>query len=259
MGLNCQPPNPPAWLHWLPECESTNTWAIANAAKLKPGDWVWARRQTAGRGQQGRRWYAPPGVLTATLVLADLPLAGGSVAFGCAVLVALRQLMPDLAVTLKWPNDLVVGSRKLAGILCERVGNCTVAGLGLNYQADFGAYSRAQIGQPISLHTCVPDSPKSLLPEPLALLSLIRAQVQQGLVCAVPRDRDALWGRTLTIRVNTAAGVRVIGGIGAGIDAQGRLIVEDEAGTYHRLSSGRILAWADSPDPEPPDSPCDSR
>ncbi len=83
--------------------------------------------------------------------------------------------------------------------------------------------------------------------------------MQQGLVCDLPRDRDALWGRTLTIRVPTPTGVRVIGGVGAGIDDQGRLQVQDEAGICHTISSGRVLAWADFPDPVPPDSPCDNR
>ncbi|NJK72397.1 MAG: biotin--[acetyl-CoA-carboxylase] ligase [Synechococcaceae cyanobacterium SM2_3_60] len=210
MGINHQPSPPlPPWLHWLPDCESTNTWAIANATTLQPGDWVWTDCQTAGRGQQGRHWYAPPGVLTASLVLADLPLAGGSVAFGQVVLGVLRQHMPNLAVKLKWPNDLVVGQRKLAGILCERRGRYTIAGLGLNYQADFRAYSRAQIGQPISLHECV-----SHVIAPLDLLTLIRAQALQGLVCAVTPDSDALWGQALTVQIATEAGAAVIGGVG---------------------------------------------
>jgi BirA family biotin operon repressor/biotin-[acetyl-CoA-carboxylase] ligase len=99
--------------------DSTNERALAWAAQgAGHGALVTADRQTAGRGRRGRTWDSPAGVsLHATVVLrptSTQPVA----ALGLAVAVGLREGLP-VPVRLKWPNDLLVGGRKLGGILCE--------------------------------------------------------------------------------------------------------------------------------------------
>ena len=59
----------PAWLHRLESCPSTNDVVRARLGTCEPGDCVWTRRQTAGRGQHGRRWWSDEGVLTATFAI----------------------------------------------------------------------------------------------------------------------------------------------------------------------------------------------
>lgn len=96
-----------------------------------------ADHQTAGRGRLDRRWEAPPGAnLLASILLrpADLPVerrhlvvAGVAVAAGAAC-----HDIAGVDAAIKWPNDLLVGGRKLAGILAEADGDAVVVGLGLN-------------------------------------------------------------------------------------------------------------------------------
>lgn len=120
----------------IAETGSTNADVLALAAAGAPeGSWLRAERQTAGRGRQGKPWSSPVGNLYAsTLVRArpgDPPAA--SLALVCAV--ALAETITSLgcpAVTIKWPNDLLLDNAKLAGILLERHGDAIVAGFGVN-------------------------------------------------------------------------------------------------------------------------------
>src|SRR5437588_4212520 len=95
--------------------DSTNARAQVLAAAGAPhGTLVTAREQTAGRGRQGRTWSAPPGrALLSSLVVRDpprlLPLAAG---------VAVAELAGEDSL-LKWPNDVLIAGRKVAGILVE--------------------------------------------------------------------------------------------------------------------------------------------
>src|SRR5436305_4583140 len=108
----------------LRRTSSTNDLARALAAGGAPhGTLVTADEQTAGRGRQGRTWTAPPGSsLLCSLVLRDPPWmtplhAAAGVAE--AVETTLRDAGRDDAVGVKWPNDIHVGGRKVAGILAE--------------------------------------------------------------------------------------------------------------------------------------------
>ncbi len=91
---------------------------------------VWALRQTAGRGRHGRRWHSPEGGLWVSVRLE------GAEPFRCSVAAAaaLARLANSLGVParIKPPNDLVVGRRKLAGVLVEAKGQAVITGVGLN-------------------------------------------------------------------------------------------------------------------------------
>lgn len=107
------------------------------AATLAPGEAVLALEQTAGRGQYGRVWQCPPGAGLLLSVRLDLPPGLRRPVLQTAlVAVAVADAVGSLAgveSVLKWPNDLLVGGRKLCGILIEQ-GTATVAGVGLNLQ-----------------------------------------------------------------------------------------------------------------------------
>ena len=118
------------------ETGSTNADVLAFAADgAEEGLWLRAERQTAGRGRQGRAWSSPAGNLHASTLVrvrADDPPAA-SLALVCAV--ALAETIAALgcpAVTIKWPNDVLLDGAKLAGILLERSGDAIVAGFGVN-------------------------------------------------------------------------------------------------------------------------------
>lgn len=114
------------------------------AGRAGPGDVVVARGQTHGRGRRGRTWYSPPGVgLYLSVLLAPRGPAGRvprwTLAAAVAACEACREACGD-GPTVSWPNDVVVGERKLAGILAElRSGpdgsNRMILGLGVNLRA----------------------------------------------------------------------------------------------------------------------------
>lgn len=124
----------------LDEVDSTNTYARDHFDELPDGTMVAARCQTAGRGRRGRVWLSPPGRnIYATFLfkhLADGFHSGCLV--GVGALACLREAAPAMNAFLKWPNDLYVRDRKLAGLLCEsariergRISGA-VAGIGIN-------------------------------------------------------------------------------------------------------------------------------
>ena len=121
--------------------ESTNRDARAGA----PGEVFTADLQTAGRGRLDHRWLSPPGenLLMSAVVdvagvppeeVATLPLVAGLAVANMAAEFFSRKGKEETAaaVRLKWPNDVLVDGRKLCGILCERVEDRVIVGLGLN-------------------------------------------------------------------------------------------------------------------------------
>jgi len=114
---------------------STNIALLADAAAVE-GDWLVALRQQGGRGRHGRPWESIEGnFFGSTLVQLQPgdPLASSlALAAGLALIEAVEVAAPDAPLTLKWPNDLMIGDAKLAGILLERSGDRVVAGFGVN-------------------------------------------------------------------------------------------------------------------------------
>ena len=125
-------------IHHKAETASTNLDAHAG----HHGDVFTADYQTAGRGRLDHKWLSPPGTnLMMSVVLSVEGLAPEQVAtlplvIGLAVIKAMDELVGrTLRVRrnqLKWPNDVLVDGRKIAGILCERNGNNVIAGIGVN-------------------------------------------------------------------------------------------------------------------------------
>ena len=141
---------------------STNDLAKELAGAGAPqGTLLWAREQTSGRGRHGRHWSSPKGNLYASLVLRPGVPADRAAQLSFVAAVAMAQtlatLMPaDAPIRHKWPNDILVGGRKIAGILLESAAgdgdaiDWLVVGMGVNVDShpeggDYGATSlRAQ-------------------------------------------------------------------------------------------------------------------
>ena len=124
------------------ETGSTNDDLKRLAADGAPeGLWLRAERQTDGRGRSGRAWASPPGNLYASTLVrlrdGDPPAPTLALAAGVALFDAVSPYLRHPGeggddVLLKWPNDLLVGRRKLAGILLERVEAAVIIGIGAN-------------------------------------------------------------------------------------------------------------------------------
>lgn len=144
----------PSSLLYLPVIDSTNLYAVKHFDDLPDGTLVAAGAQSAGRGRLGRVWVSPEGVnIYATLVAKTpgKPFLTGAVV-GLAGIHLVRELLPEVSVFLKWPNDIYIGHRKLAGILCEGAGfekgvlRGVAAGIGININLPQEAL--AQLDQP---------------------------------------------------------------------------------------------------------------
>ena len=207
--------------------DSTNERARVLATAGAPhGTLVTAREQSAGRGRQGRRWTAPAGrALLCSVVIRDpsrvLPLACG---------VAVAEVVGDGA-RVKWPNDLLVDGRKVAGILVEArpQEGWAVAGIGLNValrERDFPPELAGSAGT-LGLE---PDAIEDTLGRLLDALSRWTVAASDEVLEAF-RARDALLGA----EVRWAEGQ----GRGAGIDGDGRLLVETGDGRV-ALDAGEV-------------------
>jgi BirA family transcriptional regulator, biotin operon repressor / biotin---[acetyl-CoA-carboxylase] ligase len=206
---------------------STNARARELAAAGVPhGTVVTAAEQSEGRGRQGRTWTAPPGrALLCSVVVRDspplLPLAAG---------VAVAEVV-GTGAQLKWPNDVLLDGRKVAGILVEGrpQEGWAVVGIGLNVALrieDFSEELRASAGT-LGLE---PSAIEPTLERVLDRLGDWLVADAADVVAAVT-ERDALLGRA----------VRWSGGrgVGAGIDGSGRLIVRTEDGPV-ALDAGEV-------------------
>jgi BirA family biotin operon repressor/biotin-[acetyl-CoA-carboxylase] ligase len=240
-----------------PVVESTND--VARALLLRGFDelplLVWAAQQTHGRGRGENRWYSDEGSLTFSLALN--PAAHGlqvdreprlALVTALAIIEAIEALgLRNPGIGIRWPNDLEVGGRKLAGILPERVEvgheRCLIIGIGLN------VLTRIENAPPdVQLMATVLAAfqPQALLPSFLRpLLAMVLTQFERALSRLVqddpelPRQWEALnLLRGQTIQV--ALGPRVVEGIVHEIDAQGALLVHDGQ-KLHQLFGGQVL------------------
>jgi BirA family transcriptional regulator, biotin operon repressor / biotin---[acetyl-CoA-carboxylase] ligase len=201
------------------------------------GTVVTADEQDAGRGRQGRRWFAPPGtaLLYSALLrpLADRPLL--PLAVPLAVAEAAESLAP-IECELKWPNDVWVDGRKLAGILIEgrpqppgQDGSWAVVGVGLNVAVPPDAFPEELRETATSIgHGASVEGAKRALDERLShWIEQPAAAVLGGF-----RERDALRGR----RLSWEGG----GGVAAGIDESGHLLVDTGEGKPVALGAGEV-------------------
>lgn len=124
----------------VPETGSTNADLAARLIAgefVAEGDWLIADRQTAGKGRQGREWFDGHGNFMGSTVvrsaIGDPPAASLALLSGLALHEVVAPLIPPPGMAmLKWPNDLMIGPAKLAGILLERVGDAVIVGIGVN-------------------------------------------------------------------------------------------------------------------------------
>jgi len=207
---------------------STNDRARELAQSGAPhGTLVTAAEQHAGRGRQGRTWSAPPGrALLLSLVLRDPP---GLLPLTAALAVA---QVAGPAARIKWPNDVLVDGRKVAGMLAEGRPHegWAILGIGLNVALrveDLPPELHATAGT-LGLAPADLEPPLERL---LAALEQTLALDDTALLTAY-RDRDALRGQ----EVAWAGG----NGRAAGIDGAGRLVVELPGGARTALSAGEV-------------------
>jgi BirA family biotin operon repressor/biotin-[acetyl-CoA-carboxylase] ligase len=163
-------------LIWLSACGSTNDEAMSRIDDLSVRA-VGADAQTAGRGRRGRTWASPPG---SGLYLSWIARPTFSARLGAVLplmgAVAVAEVCEDLGLrpTVKWPNDLLVEGRKLAGVLCEARGTAThwhaVVGIGLNLRTPADGWPAGVAAVALDTHLDLVPSARGLAPKLLKRL-----------------------------------------------------------------------------------------
>jgi BirA family transcriptional regulator, biotin operon repressor / biotin---[acetyl-CoA-carboxylase] ligase len=231
--------------------DSTNTRARELAAAGAPhGTVVTASEQSAGRGRQGRTWTAPPNkaLLYSAIVrpLEDhhtmLPLA-----VPLAVCEAAEQLNPDLECKVKWPNDIHVEGRKLAGVLIEArpQDGWAVIGIGLNLTIKEDEFPPDLRATAVSLFPNDQRTSKRGSAGPSPLLSGgppltgplnerldYWVKAEPGEILAEWRKRDALKGREVAWEGGS--------GVADGVDDRGYLVVVTAGGDRIAVGAGEV-------------------
>lgn len=106
--------------------------AMAVRGEAHEGDWLVAECQTDGRGRQGRAWQSPPGNLYVSGLVTVRAVDPAAPTLALVAGLAVHDALGVANLKLKWPNDLLAGNAKLAGILLERRNDAVVIGIGVN-------------------------------------------------------------------------------------------------------------------------------
>ena len=240
---------------------STSVEAAERAREGDPGRlWIVAKEQTAGHGRRGRPWQTPSGNLAASLLvlLPGPPAQAATLGFaaGLALETAIRASAqdgafrifldnaegPDTRLTLKWPNDVLIGGAKVAGILLEAIAlsdgrNAVIIGIGVNVR-------HAPEGLPYpttSLAACGGDTDAESLFGTLGEAWVEQEALWSGAEGFAPvrrcwLERAAGLGGPIAVRL----GEDVFRGTFETIDDEGRLVVRDSDGAARIVSAGEV-------------------
>lgn len=205
---------------------------------------VLAEVQQSGRGRFQRPWIVPAGTSVQISLLARPPLSALGqlpMLLALAAAEAIEQTT-GLTIAIKWPNDLLIGGRKTAGVLVEsRIEGeqaTVVGGLGINVNFD-----PAQIDG-------IPATATSLMVETGSLVD--RRRLLEALLEQIDHHYDQLlsgisplmlWRariETISRQVAVKAGARTLRGTATGVDREGRLIIRTDAGVIEALAAGEV-------------------
>ncbi|MGI8681762.1 MAG: biotin--[acetyl-CoA-carboxylase] ligase, partial [Mycobacteriales bacterium] len=238
-------------LRVVAETGSTSADAAAAARSgAAEGLVIVAEHQSAGRGRLDRSWQSPPraGLTMSVLLRPAVPRERWGLLTLVVAVAAARAVRErtGVAVEVKWPNDLVVSDRKLAGVLAEVVGDAVVVGLGLNVstrpaELPPGATSLAvETGEAVNRQ-----------PVLLALLREVGVAYDKWESTGGPaepmlrsyRQLSATLGRTVRA---TLTGGETLTGRAVAVDGTGRLVVTPEGGPSRTLSTGDVVHLRES-------------
>jgi BirA family biotin operon repressor/biotin-[acetyl-CoA-carboxylase] ligase len=228
----------------LDETGSTNDMAFEMGRLGMPdGTVVVANRQTSGRGRMDRAWASAPGGLYLSILRRMREGEERASAVGLLAGMALRDAVEaasGVSARLKWPNDLLVGSRKLAGILVEGSGGWQVVGMGLNLNqrsSDLPADLRPAAVTLFDLAGRSFDLP-AVAAEVLARFAAFEALFLESGKVPTALYEQHLWGLGNPVRV--LLGDRTLDGVVRGVDADGALLLEGPQGVQ-RVLSGEVV------------------
>jgi BirA family biotin operon repressor/biotin-[acetyl-CoA-carboxylase] ligase len=239
-------------LHLLAETASTNDDAHDGAKAGAPHGATWlAEEQTSGRGRRGRTWVSPPGegllfsvLLRVACPPARLPLL--ALVAGLAVRDGVREVAPSVPALIKWPNDVLCGERKLAGVLVEAITvgsrvEAAIVGIGINVHTR--AFPDEIADRATSVALAASGGPSHAPVERADLLAAVLASLDRDVHVVLSRGLGLVRGRLEAVdalkgrRIRNDAGGE---GIASGIDDDGSLLVRKSDGALDRWTAGEV-------------------
>lgn len=227
---------------------STNADLLARGGP--EGQVLVAEEQTAGRGRMGRSWVSQPGAsLTFSVLIRPVPVPPARRGWlplltGVAVATAVRSVA-GVPATLKWPNDVLAGDRKLAGILAEQSGDAVVIGIGVNVAtppdalpvsaAGLRATSLLAEGADVARDVLLVETLRQL--ERFYLPFRADPDPERGGLLSAYRALCATLGRQVRVEL---PGGNILAGIAEDVDRDGRLVVR-EADATTPISAGDVI------------------
>jgi BirA family biotin operon repressor/biotin-[acetyl-CoA-carboxylase] ligase len=214
------------------------------AAGCPSGSIVGAEEQTAGQGRYGRAWHSEPGSgLYISIVLphrfspSTLPLV--TLALGLAASEAIYKVT-DIACDLRWPNDVMIQSRKCAGILTQLEGSAIIAGIGINVNHSAFPEDLSGIATSLRIASRRIHSREQLLVELAASVdrfcALLEQQGGEPILAMFSQASSFVHGR----RVSVDQGPSMVVGITVGLNSSGFLILQGDDGTKKVIFTGGV-------------------
>lgn len=241
-----------AGYYYFEETGSTNHEAALLAEQQAPeGTVVIANHQTRGKGRNQRSWFSPAGggIYLSLILRPAIPPTGAPKLSLLAAVAAAETLisLTKLEVLIKWPNDLLVRGKKIAGILAEMSGdahavNHVIVGIGINVNTAPGSFPGD-----------IRDNATSVLAEtgaPCQRSRVVRALLEhlefyyslfltEGFERILSRWKELSRIKGREIQVDGSAGT--LSGTVVGVDEEGALLLKDDAGVIHRILSGDLI------------------
>ena len=238
---------------YFEEVDSTNDVAKRLAPKSKEGTVIIAETQTKGRGRGRREWISPPGGVWMSVILKpkiDLSCAPVfTLIFGLGVCKVIRSF--GLNAKIKWPNDVIIKGRKIAGVLAdldfyEEV-NFVIVGVGIDANVDLEDFPKEFRGNVTSLKKELGQEieKQSLIQNIFQEMNRVYDRFKSGSLSSLLqewKELSSIIGKTVEVHTET----ETIKGDAIDIDKSGALIIKLEDGSHKKIIAGEVNGVRDS-------------
>lgn len=228
---------------------STQNWAVENQHRLKIGDVIWTKNQTAGIGRVNKTWVTLPDTcLTFSLVLPSYTNNDLNVVLCQILAVTVGNVLElqKIAYSYKWPNDILIDKKKISGIIANYIkkGGLVIAGVGLNVNLTYSQIDSLPVSQPITSLTILKNKTFKLKNLLLNFITVLKNNLNKfhsdGRIYFINMLRNHDYYTTndlLSLKINN----HIVQGTYQGIDDQGRLQIRTYNNLIKKFWSGEIL------------------
>jgi len=232
-------------IYWHPTIASTMTEASRLAAAgCESGTVVGADEQTSGQGRYGRVWHSEPGAGLYVSIVLRYPFPSDALpvvtlALGLATSEAILKAS-DVSPDLRWPNDVLIQSKKCAGILTQLEGSAIIAGIGINVNHQAFPAELSAIATSLRIATGSAHSRERLLVELISSItsfcSLLEREGREPILEMFSRASSFVYGR----RVYVDLGDAMLHGTTAGLNPSGFLMLRGDDGKQSVIIAGGV-------------------